>query len=449
MKNMSLNSKKGSTAVFLIMILSAIILAISVMIYGASQLAGMSASDAVLELAGRSVLSEYDTELLKRYGIFAVNLDEAQIKDKISLYANYSFHNNLIKEQMYRKKHMNLLKLKMESIHVNLKGYSITDISIFEEQLLESAKYDLIKNITGGSSEAVPSKQSDIELKNSQVINSLPSCGYERPALDIGQLLQNGIPGIDELRGKSIDNFSINEYIMGHFINHRRGTEERVTFFQNEAEYILNGGFSDQKNYKAVRKNLFIIRTGMNLTHIYSDSEKRNEIAALAEVLTPGPPAVLTQAVIAGIWSAAEAENDMKRLEDGKKVPLVKTKQQWALHLENAVQADEKHEIETLKDSLEENGEEENLDLGKSIQAKRKKTGYIEPRDKRGIEYEDYLRILLFMENREMKLLRCMDLIQLNMKGSYHQDFDIRQFYGGFEFDAVIQEKKLSYVQKY
>ena len=68
----------------MIMILSAIILEVSVMIYGASQLAGMSTSDAVLELAGRSVLSEYDTELLKRYGIFAVNLDEAQIKDKIS-----------------------------------------------------------------------------------------------------------------------------------------------------------------------------------------------------------------------------------------------------------------------------------------------------------------------------------------------------------------------------
>ena len=110
---------------------------------------------------------------------------------------------------------MNLLKLKMESIHVNLKGYSITDISIFEEQLLESAKYDLIKNITSGSSEAVPSKQSNIELKNSQVINSLPSCGYKRPVLDIGQLLQNGIPSLDELREKSIDNFSINDLLWG------------------------------------------------------------------------------------------------------------------------------------------------------------------------------------------------------------------------------------------
>ena len=84
----------------------------------------------------------------------------------------------------------------------------------------------------------------------------------------------------------------------------------------------------------------------------------------LAEVLTPGPPAVLTQAVIAGIWSAAEAENDMKRLEDGKKVPLVKTKQQWALNLENAVQADEKHEIETLKDSLEEKWRREKSGFG-------------------------------------------------------------------------------------
>jgi hypothetical protein len=138
---------------------------------------------------------------------------------------------------------------------------------------------------------------------------------------------------------------------------------------------------------------------------------------------------ILTEALITSAWAAAEAENDMRRLEAGKKVALIKTKDQWALDLNNSVEYD--------------------IENSDEIEPKKKSRGYTEPVSKNGNDYEDYLRILLFLENREIKLLRCMDLVQLNMKSSYRKDFDLKEYYGGFQFETVVQGKKHSYIQKY
>ena len=440
--------KKGSTSVFLTMILASVLFAVGVFIYHASQLAGSSYTDAVLDLAGRSILSEYDLPLQKRYGIFAVHTDQSQAEEKIKYYADYSFHDNALKEVLRRRKYMDPLNLELESVKVNLKGYSITNIDLFEEQILDGMKSDLIESILS-KEQTVLQKERDITLKNQQVIHGLPSYGYSKNTIDIKKLLDNGIPSLNEIKESGTDDYFVNEYLMGHFLNHCHGTENRKTFFLNEVEYILAGNYNDQENYKEVRMDILILRTGLNLAHIYSDPKKRNEVAAMAELITPGPAAILTQAVINGIWSAAEAENDLRRLEDGKLVPFVKNREQWAISLENAVQANEKNQIADLTETVEVNGEQANLDLGNSIQSKKNQSGYIEPSNKSGVNYESYLRILLFLENREMKLLRCMDLIQLNMKESYYNNFDLKEYYGGFQFEAVVSDKTYTYIQLY
>ena len=442
-------SKRGATAVFLTMILAAVLAAVGVIVYESAQLAGRSYADAALELAGRSILSEYDTELQKRYGIFAFQLDQNQIESKIKYYTSYSFHKNPLKESLRSKKHLDPLRLRTESVKADLKGYSITDTELFQKQILDCIRYEMVGNVVKPKESIVPAEYPNIELKNMQVISSLPSKGNSGGNIDIGKILENGIPNPSEIRTNSEEAFFTNEYILSRFLHHRCGAEERDTFFINEVEYILIGSYSDKDNYNGVRNQLFLMRTGLNLAHIYSDSNKKSEVAALAEVLTPGPAAILTQAVIAGIWSAAEAENDLRRLEDGKKVPLIKSSVHWAISIENAVWPEAKQEIIELQETLEKNGEQENLELGKSLHARKKSSGYMEPQNKSGSEYEDYLRILLFLENSEIKLLRCMDLIQMNLKGSYHRDFDLKYLYGGFEFEAVIQGKTYAYIQKY
>ena len=158
-------SKKGSVSVFLMTILASILLLVALFIHAASQAAGRSYTDAVLDLAGRSVLSEYDLQLQKRYGIFAFHTDESKAKEKVKYYADYSFHDNILKEAVRGRAFTDTLKLDLESVHVNLKGYSITDIDLFEAQIMDYMKYDVIMS---GRKKSFPhpSSQKDIVLRN-------------------------------------------------------------------------------------------------------------------------------------------------------------------------------------------------------------------------------------------------------------------------------------------
>jgi hypothetical protein len=55
-----------------------------------------------------------------------------------------------------------------------------------------------------------------------------------------------------------------------------------------------------------------------------------------------------------------------------------------------------------------------------------------------GLDYENYLFMLLCFKSRECKLLRMMDLIQMDMKGSYYEDFLLGNCYGGIDFTCTV-----------
>lgn len=412
------HSKRGTTSVFLMMILASILMLAGLFIHASSEAAGRSYADAVLDLAGRSVLSEYDLPLKNRYGIFAVHTDESQVEGKIKYYADYSFHDNYLKEAFRGKAYMDTLNLDLESVHVNLKGYSMTDTGLFEQQILEYMKYWIVIDNLIKDKSFTPIKQ-EIELRNDQIINGLPSNGYKDSLFnDLKRIAENGIPSLLEIKNNTKDTFLVDEYIIGHFLNRQRGHEIRDTFFLNEIEYVLKGSFNDERNYNEVRSDLFIMRNVLNLIHITNDQEKRKKIEAAAAILTLVKGEEIGAAVVAEAWAAAETENDLRLLEDGKEVALVKSKDNWAVPISST--------LEYLW-----------------------KDDYIKPKRMNGYDYEDYLRILLFLENREKKLLRCMDLIQLNMKGSYDRDFDLKEYYGGFQFEAIARDQKFTYVQKF
>lgn len=411
-------SKRGTSSVFLTLILASILLLVSMFIHAASQAAGKSYADAVFDLAGRSILSEYDVRLYERYGIFAVHTDSDQAEDKIRYYAKYSFHDNTVKELLRTRNYMDTLRLELKAVHVDFKGYSMTDTSLFEQQILDYMKYGLIKDILSEETEYTQQARK-IELKNKQVINSLPSKGYRSDLItDMKSIVEHGIPSLHEIQSETRDLFLINEYIIKHFLNHQRGNKTRNTFFLNEVEYILKGNFDDQRNYKSVRNDIFIMRNILNLIHINSDPEKKKEVEAVAAALTLAQGKDIAAIFVAEAWAAAETENDLRLLEDGKEVAFLKNDDHWAVPLSS-----------TLEFIWSED--------------------YITPKISKGYDYDDYLRILLFVENREKKLLRCMDLIQINMKGSYDRDFDLKEHYGGFQFEAITSNHKFTYIQKY
>jgi hypothetical protein len=187
---------------------------------------------------------------------------------------------------------------------------------------------------------------------------------------------------------------------------------------------MLEGNMSDTANYTAVIAKIFLAREVANITHIGLDRAKMIEVHAVAAAASAwtaeiGEP--LAVVLIVAAWAAAEAKNDIRLLEQGRNVALVKTKAQWATD-----------NVAEIFDGI-------------------LPTDAVLPESSTGVDYSGYLRMMLYLDNRETKLLRMMDLIQIDMKANSDSDFMIRKCYTGFEYEATLGmgNRKLSYEEVY
>ncbi len=75
--------------------------------------------------------------------------------------------------------------------------------------------------------------------------------------------------------------------------------------------------------------------------------------------------------------------------------------------------------------------------------------GYVMPRTPSGLRYEDYLRIFLAVQSRDIQLARMMDLIQINMQGSHDAGFLLREYRSGIDYTVSADGAEYRYVQTY
>ena len=391
------NNKKGVTAVFLTIIAGAVLSCVIVFIQLAASAASVSYCGNLFNLAGRSVLSEFDLELKSRYGIIAFSRGGSSIAEEIKRYVKYT-----VTDDRY---------IRLGEVSVDLKDYCLMDCEIFEEQITESVN---CKNLIGTEKNSGPVQTGDRTLRNSRTINALPSKGMtDTPS--VYALVSNikNLTGISQLWKNGSREYLTTVYIFSVFKSGMSAADDERSFFRNEIEYILEGKKSDAANRSAVRADLLKLRTLLNSIYIYSSPKMMNEALMLAETITPGPEAVITQAALIAAWAAMEAELDIKTLDEGGKVPVFKDPSSWKTDINGKVAAG--------KGEFEE----------------------------RGYDYEGYLKILLTALKKEVRLTRMMDLIQINLQGTYSEDFYIKDCYRGFKFEAQVNGRKMKYDEKY
>ncbi|WP_312650352.1 DUF5702 domain-containing protein [Aminipila sp.] len=401
-------NKKGNISVMLSMIFVCLMMIVVVLVNASTKVSNYSYCDCVLQLAGRSILSEYHIALKEKYGIMAFKSYNQETNEKLQFYVNSSFN---------RKKAQNILTLikpRLNSINCDLSLYSLTDVDNFENDIIDYMKHPRLKQQEKGGQVYEGKGQ----LMNERIINALPSKELEDEGFNISSILSNGVPSWKELSSQNTKNLIVNEYILNNF-NYQLGLESSTeTFFRNELEYILYGKLSDSENQDNFIKDFKAMRLILNSAHLYADFEKRNQILEMAELMTPGPQAPITAIALAETWAYAESLNDVKLLLAGEKVALYKNKQNWALDLDSAIKGTNKG-------------------------------GYVKPASNEGYTYKDYLRIFFYFEDRELKLMRMMDLIQINIQGGFDEGFYIKDCYIGFKFYTKINGQEYCYVENY
>lgn len=182
-----------------------------------------------------------------------------------------------------------------------------------------------------------------------------------------------------------------------------------------QTEYILGGKMGDIENLKFVAKRLLLIREGVNMVHLVSDGAKRAQAASLAAAIASAfliPPATgVIEAAILLCWAFGESILDVRELFDGGKVPLIKSAADWQLSLENLP------ELLNGLDSVRRGSED-------------------------GMNYEDYLQVLLLGVSREEKIERAMDMIELCVREKGRKNFRMDSCIVAAEISVDVKANK-------
>lgn len=196
-------------------------------------------------------------------------------------------------------------------------------------------------------------------------------------------------------------------YLSLHFGNYTDIKEN--TALKYEIEYILSGCSSDRENLTKSIEKIIAIREAFNIAYLFTDSVKRNEAYEVAVAFTGalGLPAlsIIAQGIILAAWALAESIVDIRILLKGEKVPIIKTGDTWNLDLSG---------VASIGEDIS------GADGGSSS----------------GLTYENYIQLLMMIQNQTVSLYRTMDLIQLNMQSTYNRNFKISDCIFNYSFNA-------------
>ncbi len=262
--------------------------------------------------------------------------------------------------------------------------------------------------------EQLPSRKANIyeEVDSKNLYNiSLKSEGFVESFFDdfsfdknieANARWQNNFSSVNQIASRITENIYVNEYVMGTFkhdvpllkgeveskaynLRSEDKTKRDGYFSDFEVEYIINGNKDEVMNSLLIRSEILAIRQVANAIHIYTDTSKMARITSLAAALSSwnaGLSTPLIQTMILFSWALAESINDIEKLTKGEKIPLIKTKDQWTTDISG--------------------------ELSKKANVNVKDSPLC-------LSYQDYLKIFLLMMDKEKKLARIQDLVQLNI----------------------------------
>ena len=169
------------------------------------------------------------------------------------------------------------------------------------------------------------------------------------------------------------------------------GKEFEKSNMKYQTEYILYGHDNDTENLKAAVSRLLVLRETSNLLFLSQDAGKKAEIESMAAgvaavAVSPDLYPLIKTSITFG-WAFMESVQDVKSLMHGGKVPILKTDATWKTELSNMINPS-KTEVEKGTESGTE----------------------------KGLSYQEYLFMLMLLQNQNTKVFRTMDIVEMDVR---------------------------------
>lgn len=254
--------------------------------------------------------------------------------------------------------------------------------------------------------------------------HSIPDGEAETDTFVSQRSVQEGLQVIHmERETEFVDKLLQNEYLLWKFpvyTDHQAAGGLRC-----QVEYAIAGGGSDLENMRKVAGQLLAAREAANAVHIMMSPQKRAQVSTLSLTIASALALPVASGIIGtaltACWAFAESVLDVRELLDGGKIALIKTDASWQLSLENLPKI-----LEGL-DSLRKSSSN-------------------------GLDYKDYLRLLMMKENPDQINKRTMDLVEHNMRTRLEEPgFCLDQCIAsmGIHFQVQMGKQKLETERSY
>ncbi|MEF9945313.1 MAG: DUF5702 domain-containing protein [Lachnospiraceae bacterium] len=410
---------KGEVTAFLSLVFLLLLSFIGGVMESASIQVSKNYKKTEMDLAMESVFAEYQRELLENYDIFALegtyetgSFSQQEIKKRLEYYGGAGMEQDFVRiqfltdnggqpfyEQIIRYMEEKTGTEKLQELLGNTEkwktqeqefGDRMDQVGKAESESPELPKEELLAKITN--------------LKTSSLLEQIvpKTMILSTKQVEISQQvsqrkLQTGKGEFTNHKeeNQGVSKMLLGEYMVGHFGNAVQPKEKsRLSY---EQEYLIGGKESDQENLEEVAKKLRLMRFASDYTYLMTDTVKQGEAEAMALTMTtvialPELAEIVKQAILLG-WAYGESIVDLRALLKGNKVPLMKTTESWQLSLAG---------LFTLGTG---EGETEGVDTPG------------------GLLYQDYLRMLLFLESKGALTMKALDLVEQNLQTTYNKAF--------------------------
>ncbi len=462
---------KGYVSLYLCLVLAIIIPLLATMIESARYSVIRQTLQCAVNLSLDSLLAEYNKELFDEYDLFFIDssygLDKGDVNNVLEHLEDYLSYNLEPDKDLIFPGYSNITGLGTDSVEiVSVARATDNGGEVFKFAVLQymleyyglayvQEAIDMFDN-----AEITEILESDVDIENNLGQNEDVLMNFEFPEdtetdyTDVD--ITDPAEGLTEYRNKGIleivlkdeeisstgitssiyaserdlvngdglffDNTSyntlalnvlMNEYVLlkcGNYLNQK---ESSVLDYQ--VEYVIAGNSNDTDNLKSIVWRLLIIRGAANTIYFMTDDELKEESKAMAEVLATlclcPSLSDLFEAVIDAAWIYGESVYDVRHILSGGKEPLITTKDSFDLSFENAVNF-----------------------LGESLY-----TADYSDDNESGLDYEGYLRLLLYLTNQEDVSMRTMDIIEMDVrKNSGNDNFRMDDCIYGFKVEMII-----------
>lgn len=219
---------------------------------------------------------------------------------------------------------------------------------------------------------------------------------------------------LKEIGQSFLQEILLNKYVQEVFF-HTVTEEEnkKISALRYEQEYILAGKENDEDNLSLVVKQIIVIRTICNYLSLLSDSSRQKEAYAIAISLVGftglEPLVEVIKSMIMLVFAYEEGIVDMAALLQEKKIPVIKNSSQISLSFQ------------------------ELLTFGRTMIQKKAE---IVSEDKMGCGYTEYLFLLLCIQKQKNTIYHLADIIQMNLKMRYEENFSLEKAIFGCKIKA-------------